>query len=126
MQIQALIDLENISGPNRTGRKLRHESIMSDIGDLLEKKQLCDVTLVVGESEETRKEIQAHKVILGARSPVFAAMFKHQMKEQTQGRVTITDVKAEVFEELLSFIYTGKIRSLEVNPDELLMASDKV
>lgn len=61
-----------------------------------------------------------------ARSPVFAAMFEHEMEERKQNRVTINDVDHEVLKEMLRFIYTGKSPHLEKMADDLLAAADKV
>jgi speckle-type POZ protein len=70
-------------------------------------------------------EFQAHKAVLAARSPVFAAMFEHEMEERKQGRVEITDVETEVLREMLRFIYTGKAGGLDKMADDLLAAADK-
>lgn len=64
--------------------------------------------------------------ILTARSPVFAAMFEHEMEERKQNRVAISDVDHEVLKEMLRFIYTGKAPNLEKMADDLLAAADKV
>ncbi len=72
------------------------------------------------------REYYAHKAILAARSPVFAAMFEHEMEEKKQNRVEITDMDHEVLREMLRFIYTGKATNLEKMHDELLAAADKV
>lgn len=61
-----------------------------------------------------------------ARSPVFAAMFEHEMEERKQNRVAIQDVDHEVLKEMLRFIYTGKAPNLEKMADDLLAAADKV
>lgn len=63
---------------------------------------------------------------LTARSPVFAAMFEHEMEERKQNRVAIVDVDHEVLKEMLRFIYTGKAPNLEKMADDLLAAADKV
>jgi speckle-type POZ protein len=63
---------------------------------------------------------------LTARSPVFAAMFEHEMEERKQNRVAITDVDHEVLKEMLRFIYTGKAPNLDKMADDLLAAADKV
>jgi speckle-type POZ protein len=49
----------------------------------------------------------AHRVILGARSPVFDAMFQHDMLENRTNETEITDVTTAAFKALLRFIYTG-------------------
>ena len=61
-----------------------------------------------------------------ARSPVFAAMFAHEMEERKHNRVEIQDVDHEVLREMLRFIYTGKAANLEKMADDLLAAADKV
>lgn len=61
-----------------------------------------------------------------ARSPVFAAMFAHEMEERKHNRVEIQDVDHEVLREMLRFIYTGKATNLEKMADDLLAAADKV
>lgn len=71
-------------------------------------------------------EFFAHKAILAARSPVFAAMFEHEMEEKKQNRVEITDMDPEVLKEMLKFIYTGKAPTIEKLDADLLAAADKV
>lgn len=70
------------------------------------------------------KFIEFMKII--ARSPVFAAMFEHEMEERKQNRVAISDVDHDVLKEMLRFIYTGKAPNLEKMADDLLAAADKV
>ena len=73
-----------------------------------------------------KKEFYAHKAILAARSPVFAAMFQHDLAEKKQNRVDITDMEPEVLREMLRFIYTGKAPALDKLDADLLAAADKV
>ena len=64
--------------------------------------------------------------MLAARSSVFAAMFEHEMAEKINNIVNITDINHRVFEEVLRYIYTGKISSLtDEMAIELLVAADK-
>ena len=72
------------------------------------------------------KKIPVHKAILASRSPVFAAMFQHDLKETKQGYVAITDLELDILEEMLKFIYTGKVENLDTMADSLLAAADKV
>ncbi|GIY81800.1 protein roadkill [Caerostris extrusa] len=70
--------------------------------------------------------IPAHKAVLCARSPVFAAMLTAQMKENAQGRVNITDVEEPILRAMLVHIYTGKTADLNVaSAGGLLFAADK-
>jgi speckle-type POZ protein len=56
-----------------------------------------DVTLIVSGG----RSFSAHKVILAARSPVFGAMFAHEMKESLNGEVLLDDLSPAVMGELL-------------------------
>lgn len=75
---------------------------------LLQDGSYSDVTMVAGS-----KEFKSHKLVLCARSPVFAKMFEHDMKENAMNRVDITDIEPEILEELLVYIYTDESPLLE-------------
>lgn len=57
------------------------------------------------------KEFKAHKVILAARSPVFAAMFKHDTSEKQTGIVNIPDCDPDSFKAFLEFLYSDKFKT---------------
>ena len=92
--------------------------------NLLNGENFCDVTFVVG-VDDGKKDFHGHKVILAAQSVVFAKMFEHDLEETKLNRVEITDVKPEVFEAFMKFIYTGKLESAEFE-EELLPIAEKV
>ncbi|CAN7948556.1 unnamed protein product, partial [Ixodes pacificus] len=94
--------------------------LSDDFGHLFESQKFSDVILSVN-----GREFYAHKAILAARSPVFAAMFEHEMEEKKQNRVEITDMDHEVLREMLRFIYTGRAPNLDKMADDLLAAADK-
>ena len=99
------------------------EDLLKDLGNLLEKKKHCDVTFDV-----RGHKIKAHKAILAARSPVFAAMFERSTKENLTGIIVdIDDIGPEVFKELLHYIYTGEVLSEQMNEVSrgLMTAADK-
>ncbi len=75
----------------------------------------------------TSEKIGAHKSILSARSPVFAAMFRHPMQESKTGQVTIDEIERNVFYQLLHFIYSGRtsVPLTETTAQQLLAAADK-
>lgn len=121
-QVSVVADSVNISGQsNAVQFKVPECRLSEDLGGLFENQKFSDVTLAV-----SGREFQAHKAILAARSPVFAAMFEHEMEERKHNRVEITDVDHEVLREMLRFIYTGKAANLEKMADDLLAAADKV
>jgi speckle-type POZ protein len=95
------------------------QCLVRDLGSLLCEGNGADVNFSFPESR-----ISAHKAILAARSPVFAAMFQHDMQENKANEVEITDISSTVFKKLLQFIYTGQCK-LEDMAEELLFAADK-
>ncbi|KAG1682116.1 Protein roadkill [Nymphon striatum] len=120
-EVSVVADSVNISGQsNAVQFKVPECKLSDDLGLLFESQKFSDVTLCVNE-----REFQAHKAILAARSPVYAAMFEHEMEERKQNRVEITDVDHEVMKEMLRFIYTGKAPNLDKMADDLLAAADK-
>lgn len=85
-----------------------------------ENEEFSDITFSVG-----GKDILAHKKILAAKSPLFAATFKCKVEESKPNRVVITDMKYEVFREMLRYIYTGKSSNIETMAEDLLAAAGK-
>ena len=111
-------EVEECHHPARNRHRLQ---LTAGFADLLTSKMNADVVFKVQNTN-----IAAHKLILTARSPVFAAMFQHRMKEKESGEVDIADVTPAVFNKLLQFIYTADC-PLEDSEEilELLMAADK-
>ncbi len=146
-EVSVVADSVNISGQSNIVQfKVPECKLSEDLGNLFDNERFSDITLAVD-----GREYQAHKAILAgecfrlffsftfpfwiifkffifskARSPVFAAMFEHEMEERKQNRVAIVDVDHEVLKEMLRFIYTGKAPNLEKMADDLLAAADKV
>lgn len=79
------------------------DTLSKNFKDLIANKESCDTTLNVQD-----KEYKAHRAVLIARSPVFAAMFLHETLEKQTGVVTISDCDPDSFEGFLEFLYTGK------------------
>ncbi len=83
----------------------------------------CDVQFCF----EKGQRIGAHVSILSTRSPVFSAMFQHEMRESNTGHVEIPDIEHDIFNELLYYIYSGrnKVPLTEMTAQSLLLAADK-
>jgi hypothetical protein len=64
-------------------------------------------------------------MIVSSGSPVFCAMFQNDFKEKLERTVEIQDIRPNVFEHLLRYIYTGDADLDNVNVARLLTASDK-
>lgn len=73
------------------------------------------------------KQIGAHSNILAAASPVFSAMFQHDMQEARSGKVNILDVQPNIFKEFLYYIYSGRILTsqTEDTAQSLFLLADK-
>lgn len=72
------------------------------------------------------EQIPAHKMILESRSPVFSAMFSHDMKENRTGEVDIRDIDLKSFGCVLSFMYCGEIDWLSTeNACSIYSAAEK-
>jgi speckle-type POZ protein len=96
--------------------------VLNYLLNLWKTKTLADV-----EFQCDGKSIKAHTLILASGSPFLAAMFENDFKEKQEKVANITDIKANIFENLLQHIYTGEV-ALESEVEdaaELLIAADK-
>ena len=91
-----------------------------NLKSLLKKGNFADVSLVV-----EGVFIPAHMAVLAARSPVFQAMFEHDLVERAENKVEICDIKASVMQELLNFIYTDTAPNADLMAADLLIAAEK-
>ena len=99
--------------------------VSSDLEKHFDNRFLSDVTISVD-----GRDFWAHKVILAARSAVFAAMFHFEMQNKVvNNRVEVTDINQDVFEWLLRFMYTGDCVGASLLAEEflvdLLIAAEK-
>jgi speckle-type POZ protein len=120
-EISVVADSVNISGQTTLNRfKIPECRLGDDMNSLYESSCFSDVVLECGS-----KEFKMHKAILATRSPVFNAMFEHEMLEGKNNRVRVRDIEPDVLAEVLRFIYTGKCNGIEKMADVLLAAADK-
>lgn len=63
------------------------QEVCDDLRNLLDSQMFSDVTIQVGD-----ERIQAHRNILAARSPVFAAMLSSGMTEGREKKIAIKDL----------------------------------
>ena len=94
--------------------------LSNDLCRMLETSDFSDVDFTV-----KGQIFHAHKSIVAVHSPVFAAIFKHNMAQNITGPVVIEDIDSTVFTEFLRFIYTGSVRRLEDMVFELVVVADK-
>ncbi|CAO2597555.1 Speckle-type POZ protein-like [Lemmus lemmus] len=120
-EVSVVQDSVNVSGYTNTNTlKVPECRLAEDLGNLWENTRFTDCCFFV-----RGKEFKAHKSVLAARSPVFSAMFEHEMEECKKNRVEINDLDPEVFKEMMRFVYTGKAPNLDKMADNLLAAADK-
>ena len=112
------------------------EGLVRDFSQLLlhSPPKMSDVKIKVNlsssqnsiESEdESTSTFNAHKLILAARSPVFAAMFSSHNLENTKNIIEINDLRPETIRSMLEYIYTGKVNDIKNSTVELYRCADK-
>lgn len=101
--------------PPDTSHQLSH-----DLASLLEDDAFSDVSILCD-----GKAIRCHKNILGARSSVFRAMFHHDMKENKNGEVIISDLEYCTVADMVRYIYSGRVEDIKTKAAALLSAADK-
>merc|ERR1712025_1056640 len=88
--------------------------------ELLQTGELADVDVIVG-----GKTFSCHKAILGAKSPFFKAAFVHNMMEKATGKINIDGIDSDTVQDMLTYIYGGKIDNIEEKSAKLLAAADQ-
>ncbi|CAB4041668.1 leucine-zipper-like transcriptional regulator 1, partial [Paramuricea clavata] len=92
-------------------------TLRDDFGRLLDSKQFCDLTFIVGK-EDT--EIDAHTTVVACRSSWLKKKIEQVKKLETNSsdtsseklKITIDDVQPEAFLIALRFMYTDSIYAL--------------
>ena len=93
--------------------------MQEDVSHLFETGQFTDCKIT---SDDGKKEFKVkyrifniskmptfkvHKIILGCRSPVFAAMFQHRVTENDENVINIVDIRGDVIEKMLHFMFVS-------------------
>ena len=93
------------------------------------KEKFCDVTLTCAGIEDGNPPSQvnfyAHRAVLAARSPVFAKMFSHDMKESATRIIDMRDIEPDVVKEFLTYLYTYDSPNIKNYADSLLDFAEK-
>ncbi|VDI68393.1 RCC1 and BTB domain-containing protein [Mytilus galloprovincialis] len=87
---------------------------------MLQNEIMVDVTFRVGHESTL---IKAHKIMLSSRSAVFHTMFEGSLSET--GEITIPDIDASTFRDILTYFYSDDITITNNNVKEMLYAADK-
>ncbi len=98
---------------------------MSDIKIKVLPTHNSNSTVFTDDSDSSVVTFNAHKLILAARSPVFAAMFASCTLENTTNIIEINDLRSETIQSMLEYIYTGKVNDIKKSTVELYRCADK-
>ena len=90
-------------------------SLGTELSQLLESGAGADVTFKV-----ENEELKAHRIVLTARSPMFAALLNSPMREGEEGVVTFPDVRVPVFRGVLHFVYTDSLPEVRIVPSQFV------
>ena len=97
------------------------EMLSENFRELYDRGKYTDVIIQVKD-----REFKVHKAILAARSPVFDAMFTHELAESNSRWLEpIEDCEPAVFDEFLFFVYTGRIQLSNENACSLFYIAYK-
>ena len=96
------------------------QSMVNDFGKLFLDSNTSDIVLIC-----KGEEIRAHRLVLGARSPVFHAMLQSKMMESTRREIKIDDADNDVLKEMLRYMYTARVEDKFNKFRELLVVADK-
>jgi speckle-type POZ protein len=94
--------------------------LSQDLAGLLDDDTFADVNIICD-----NKTIRCHKSILSARSSVFQAMFHHDMKENKNGEVIISDLDFSTVNDMVRYIYSGRVEDIANKAAALISAADK-
>ncbi|XP_057318589.1 speckle-type POZ protein-like [Microplitis mediator] len=72
-------------------------------------------------------EFSVHKTLLETRCPkTYEIVARHQqMSDGNDNQLVLTDIKPEIFQRVLEFIYTGKVEDLDDHAESLLEAASQ-
>lgn len=85
-------------------------SLSQDLKDVLLNGQDHDLTFSVKD-----RKFRAHRDILRARSKVFHSVLNYDTLEKNSGLIDVPDCEPQAFEQLLFYVYTGKVEALDEN-----------
>jgi speckle-type POZ protein len=121
---------EQLTGESTATKRYLCKAPNGDNSEDLQKREELFVTMDLNDVifNVGGRKFTAHKIILAMKSPVFKAMFQHpSCKEVLSGQVKVEDIEPDVFQEILRFIYTGRMHSTAMNQmaPGILAAADK-
>lgn len=96
-----------------------HFTSFAAFEDMRRKRELCDLTIKVGNDS-----FLAHRVILAAGIPYFRTVFTSDEREPDSIKISMGEIIPSALESLIQFAYSGKLKISTENVCSLLQASD--
>jgi len=85
---------------------MEETNFYNDLEKMIDTEEYSDVLFVIGSDKEP---VYAHKIILSRRVEYFAIMFHSEMKETSNGQVTLPHIDIKHFRKILRYIYVDTI-----------------
>lgn len=114
VHIEIKFRLEAPVGLDFTGEKLESAGKSHLSFDFLALYESGEGTDIVLKSKHGH-EFPCHQLILSARSPVFKAMFQHEMKEKAEGAVVMKEMGGESLTMFCTYLYAGNLAGAETD-----------
>jgi speckle-type POZ protein len=70
-------------------------------------------------------KVLANRIVLAKCSPVFKAMLRLDMIKKESSELTVADIDSKTMQELINFMYTGRVEKIEAVAASLLYAAEK-
>ena len=83
----------------------------------------CDLILEVGSGDDQAR-LKAHRNVLCAASPFFYNALNTEMKEKKEGVIRLEEASKGLLEDILEYLYTGRVYISERNAVDLLAMAD--
>ena len=116
-----LFIMEALSEPMSLEPSQHRQELVDRLDILRTNESFCDVTIAV-----EGKELKAHKAVLAAASPFFLTLLTSDMKESKEQliKIELKEATAAVMEDVLKYVYTGKVLVTEERAHNLFATAD--
>ncbi|XP_065223081.1 speckle-type POZ protein-like [Planococcus citri] len=122
--VQSNTSASSTHAPSTPETTITKASPSENLESMLENPEFADVVFITNGGH-----YPAHKSILAARSPVFAAMFRRKDTKNGKNkkiRINVSkNMDGEVLHAMLKYIYTGKYENFEKLAEKLFVAAAK-
>ncbi|KAJ5079528.1 pep-cterm sorting domain-containing protein [Anaeramoeba ignava] len=101
--------------------------LVTNLKQLLDSKYLSDFVIFIHENtiENKKTQFNCHKSILSIRSEYFKGLLESKMKESQTGIANFYGITPNFFEDILNYIYTGKITLNQENTISIMIFASK-